>query len=298
MNKYYLMEMFEPTLFYGFALALLGVAAARFYGHSSIPYSILVVVGVVLAQMSVNVISDYFDYRSGLDRELTKSKRGSLSGGSSLLATGLIKPWPTLLMGLSTLAVAAVIGAYILITRIEILPILIIAVLSILLYARYIKRIPYAAEPTCAINFMLISLGSFIVISGSALLPLGILFSFIPAGIILGLNALFVNEVPDRAIDRKYGIRHGAVMLKTNKRIGIYYLLTQTIAFVIIAAGVTVHQLPLLSIACLVTIPATYHVFKGLYGGIARRYASYLRVHTIAAIALALIISASYVIAA
>ncbi len=297
MNKYYLIEMFEPTLLYGLSLALLGVSAAYYYGHFSFLYAMLVIVGVVLAQISVNVISDYFDYTSGLDKELAKRKSDELSGGSSLIAEGMIRPGTTLAAGLATLAAAAIIGIYLLLARTYILPIIITAALSIFMYARYIKRVPYLSEVLCSFNYILISFGSFIVLATASSLAYGLLFSFIPAGIMLGGNALFVNSVPDKDIDKKYGARHTAIMLKTSKNIGLYYLVTQSMAFVILLAGIYMGAVPFFAIACFLAVPVTYYVFNGLYKGNSKKYGAYLSAHTLASFALAIILSASYLLA-
>lgn len=295
MLRYYLEEMFEPTLLYGLSLAILGIAASEYYGHFNLLYAVLVLLGSVLAQMSVNVISDYFDYSSGLDKELVHNKSGELAGGSSLLADGLIKPRNTLVLGVLIFMFAAVVGLYLLYVRIAILPILIIAAFTIFLYARYVKRIPYLSEPLCTFNYTLISLGSFIVLSGISSLSYDLIFSFVPAGIMLGGNALFVNEVPDRIVDKKYGVKHSAVMLKTNKRIGLYYLGWQAIAYLLLLAGIVIGALPILSLACFLVLPITFSVFKGLYNGDSERYGEYLGAHTLYSFALVLILSATYV---
>ena len=290
------MEMFEPTLLYGLFLAILGAAASVYYGHFSFMYTVLVVIGVVLAQMSVNVISDYFDYSSGLDKELVRKKSGQLGGGSSFLAEGLIKPRYTLAAGVAAFLIAASIGVYILYVRIELLPILVIAALTILLYAKYVKKVPYLAEPLCTINYTLIALGSFIAVSGMYQLPYNVLFYFIPAGIMLGGNALFVNEIPDAAIDKKYGVKHSAVMLKTSKNIGLYYLSFQLIAYAILAIGIALGSVPLFSLLCIVTLPTTFYIFGGIYNANSKKYSDYLKIHTISAVAFALILSISYLI--
>lgn len=296
MIKYYLMEMFEPTLLYGLSLAVLGTAAAFHYGYFSLLYAVLVIIGTVLAQMSVNVISDYFDYSSGLDRELVRKKSGELSGGSSLLADGLIKPKYTLVMGHLIFLAAGLIGVYLLYVRIQVLPILIIAVPSILLYAKYVKRIPYLSEPLCTFNYTLIAFGSFVVVSGIYALSYGVAFAFVPAGILLGGDALFVNEVPDRTVDKKYGVKHSAVMLGTSKKIGLYYLAFQSLAYVIMVVGIFFAFVPVFALACLLTLPTTFYVFKGLYSGNSKKYASYLKMHTISSFVFALILSLSYLI--
>lgn len=283
-------------MLYGLALAILGVSASVYYGHFSLVYASLAMVGSVLAQMSVNVISDYFDYSSGLDKELANKKYGQLSGGSSLLAEGRIDPRHTLAMGLGIFSIAALIGIYLVYVRIQILPILIIAALSILFYAKYVKKIPYLSEPLCAINYILISLGNFVVVSGISAISYGLIFSFIPAGILLGGDALFVNEVPDRAIDKKYGVKHSAVMLGTSKNIGLYYLAFQSIAYIMIVVGIVIRALPIFSVFCLLTLPTTFYVFRGLYSADSKKYGAYLKMHTLSSFVFALILSLSYLL--
>jgi 1,4-dihydroxy-2-naphthoate polyprenyltransferase len=296
MLRHYLEELFEPTLLYSFALAVLGISLAYYYGFFSLGTALLIIIGSVLAQISVNVISDYFDYQSGLDRELVKKKKGSMSGGSSLLATGKIKPGYTLLAGMVAFAFAAVIGIYFIYVQIAILSILLIAALSILLYARYVKKIPYLSEPLCTFNYTLISLGSFVVMAGVSSLSYAILFSFVPAGIMLGGNALFVNEVPDRKIDRKFGIRHSAVMLKDEKEIGKYYLSLQLAAYALIVIGVALQMLPKLALLTLITIPTTFYVFSGLYNADSKNYGRYLGLHTLSSFILTMLLAFSFVI--
>ncbi len=294
MLKHYIEEMFEPTLLYSFSLAVLGVAVAAYYGHYSILYGTLAIIGSVLAQMSVNVISDYFDYSSGLDKELGLKKKGNLSGGSSLIAKGLIKPEKTLLLGLLVFLIAVAIGVYLVLVRIQILPIVIIAALTILLYARYVKRVPYLAEPLCTINYTLIAVGSFVVTSGT-FGTYAWLFSLIPAGIILGGNALYVNEVPDQKVDRRYGVRHSAVMLGTSKRIGAYYLAWQSLAYAILIMGVALAFTPMLAILSIITFPTTIYVYNILARAKSRQYGDALIIHTVSAIIFAMILAVVYV---
>lgn len=293
MIKHYLEEMFEPTLLYGFSLAVIGVSAAIHYGYVSIGYGILAISGSVLAQMSVNVISDFFDYSSGLDKELASGKKDELGGGSKLLVKGLIKPRQTFILGLFIFTLAALIGIFLLTVRIQLLPILVIAAPSILLYSRYVKKVPYLAEPLCGFNYALIGLGCFIVVAGNAPLPMALLFLLAPAGIIIGSDTLYVNEVPDRKLDKKYGVRHSAVMLWTGKRIGLYYLLLQSIGYALIIIGSVIGFIPLLALAALVTVPATLYVFMGLYNDNSKKYSEYLAIHTIFSVILGLILCVS-----
>ena len=68
---------------------LVGVAAAAYDDFDLNPvHVILTLVGALLAHISVNVLNDYFDYRSGID---LATKRTPFSGGSGILPGGLLK---------------------------------------------------------------------------------------------------------------------------------------------------------------------------------------------------------------
>ena len=69
MLKHYLAETFEPTLLFGLLNSFLGIAAAAYYGHENFSLAVLVIVGVILAQIAVNLLNDYIDYKSGIDKE-------------------------------------------------------------------------------------------------------------------------------------------------------------------------------------------------------------------------------------
>lgn len=295
MLRHYIEEMFEPTLLYGLSLGVLGVAAAYAGGHFSLLLASIAIAGGVLAQMSVNVISDYFDYSSGLDRELSGSKADSLSGGSSLIARGLIRADYTLLLGVLVFAIDAMLGAYVVIFyRPELLPILIVAALSIFLYSRYIKKAPYLSELVCSFNYVLIALGAFVTVAGISSFSAGLLFAFVPAGIMLGGNALFVNSVPDRAADMRHGARNSAIMLGSERNIGLYYMALQSFSFIVIVLGALTGAMPFLSMVVLGFVPSTVYVFRGLYSSESKNYSAYLGAHTLSSFILALILSASY----
>jgi 1,4-dihydroxy-2-naphthoate octaprenyltransferase len=293
MLKHYLEEMFEPTLLYGLSLSVIGVAAAAHYGYFSASLGALAIAGTVLAQISVNVISDYFDYSSGLDLELGLNRKSSLAGGSTLIAKGLIKPRPALALGLLAFVSAAAIGTYLVMLRIQLLPILLIAALSILLYSKYVKRIPYLSEPLCTLNYALMVIGAFIVVAGAQYLSYGVVLMAVSAGILLGGDALYINEVPDSRLDRKYGVKHSVAMLRTARKIAIYYIAMQSAAYFLLVLGVLGGMLPALSLLCLVTFISTPYIFSGLYRSDSKRYGIYLLMHTVSSIIFAILLCAA-----
>ena len=56
-----------PFLPLSVVLAFLGACIAWYDGAFHLGYAVLAFVGLLLAHISVNVLNDYFDYRSGID---------------------------------------------------------------------------------------------------------------------------------------------------------------------------------------------------------------------------------------
>ncbi|MDE1762595.1 MAG: prenyltransferase, partial [Candidatus Micrarchaeota archaeon] len=164
MIKDYLGAMFEPTLLFGICASLIGISAALYYSHLNLQLAVLVVMGVVFAQMAVNMVDDYTDFKRGIDSETVKTK---FSGGSNVLTDGKMRPKELLGLGVAAAIAAGAIGAFLLGSAPAILPIIAIGGISIFLYAAFLVRIPFLAEPLTALNFALIPLGSYIVAYGS-----------------------------------------------------------------------------------------------------------------------------------
>ena len=163
-------------------------------------------------QIAVNLIDDYEDYSSGLDKETVKTK---FSGGSELLTKKLIKPRYVLAIGVIAFILAALIGVYLISKDIVLLPIALVGGVSALFYAKYLSKVPLLSEPLTGLNFALVCFGCFIAAGGS--LGSAALFSF--AGIAAGFQvavAVIVNYMPDRRSDRKHGRMGMVVLINSN----------------------------------------------------------------------------------
>lgn len=258
--RHYLIEMLEPTIFFCGFSALAGVIAAWHYGSLNAGMGILSIVGVMLAQMAVNLIDDYEDYASGLDSETVKTK---FSGGSALISKKLIKPGYVLAIGLAVFAIAALIGLYIIHRYIVLLPFVLIGGITVLLYARVLSKIPFLAEPLTSLNFFLVSLGAFIAAGGSVTSAMPFLFAAFSIGMQVGI-AVIVNYLPDREPDRKYGRRNLVVMINSNAGTAKLYLSFETLSFLSIALGIALGALPLTCIIVFATLPLVAQVSKGI----------------------------------
>ncbi len=262
MIKKYLQEMFEPTVNFGFFGTLAGVTAAFYFGQgqANVLLGMLACLGVVFAQGAVNLIDDYCDFKSGLDQEAEKTP---FSGGGSKV----LRPNTVLLLGTSMLIVALLIGAYILsVTGGPVLALMVFGALAVVLYAKYLTYIPFAAETVCAASFILAGVGGFYVSATHLVFSLYLLpaaLVFIAAGIQGGV-VLTVNEIPDREIDRKFGRKSGIVLLGTNQGAASIYAAFYLVAYGAIICGVAFAGLPIWFLLILVMLLPNYRILKGI----------------------------------
>jgi len=86
--------------------ALLGVAVAWQGGYRIEPLlALLTLAGAVAIHAATNLLQDYFDFKSGLDRENTL-------GGSGVLVSGALSPRAVLMASLIIYAVSAAVAGY------------------------------------------------------------------------------------------------------------------------------------------------------------------------------------------
>lgn len=260
MLKNYMKEAARPHILTGVSCALLGIAAAAHYGRISLPLALLLLVGAALAQAAVTILDDYFDFRSGLDKETKKTK---FSGGSPLIAGGKITAAGTLVLGMFTFAAGAAISVYLMALYPIIIPLVAVGIISTLFYPTVLVRVPFLAEIMASLNEAFIAIASFIVAGGLlARLP-SMLFVAFPAGIVIG-GILLANEVPDRKVDVKYGRKTAAVLLSSNHAISGYYAAMQAFVFAIVLIGVASSNLPMYELAVFALAPLAVYVYRGI----------------------------------
>lgn len=247
----YVREAFEPSLVFSVLCALAGIFVASIYSKVSIFTAVLLIIGSLLAQMSVNVIDDYVDFRRGIDANSTKTK---FSGGTNLLVDGTLEPRKVLWEGLTIFLIAAAIGVYFIVNNPIILPLVAIGAVSVLLYASHLIKAPFLAEPLVVLNFMLIGIGSFIIAGSSSANILAALLVTFPIGAAIGM-ALLMNEIPDKEADKAGGRKSGVVLLKSNSSTSYYYLGWQIAAYAAIIYGILFGFLPKLDAVVIVLIP-------------------------------------------
>ncbi len=290
----YITEILEPTILINTFIALGALGAALHYGKASLWVALLCVAGVALAQVAVNLVDDYVDFTTGLDNDTVKTK---FSGGSGLVVSGRVKAGHVLAIGTLAAAAAACIGVYLAYSvTMAVLPWVAVGAVAIFLYAGYATKIPFLAEPFAMMSFVSVGIGSFIAISGNSPTWAMAAYGLVPAGMMGGI-ALLVNNVPDRAADRKHGRRSGVVMLWKPRRIAAYYAVCEAVAYLLVLAGVASGSLPLTLLATLITAPIALKVFNGIssYRSPAA-YERYMGMNVVGAFAFMLIVAMAFAV--
>ncbi|MCL5008615.1 MAG: prenyltransferase [Candidatus Marsarchaeota archaeon] len=298
MFKEYLQEVLEPTLLFGVFAGLAGLAGAMYYGKAEVALGVLAIIGVVLAQIGVNLIDDYSDYKTGIDKETKKTK---FSGGSILVASKKVSTAAVIRIAAVALTAAGVIGAY-LIYALQpvagyIFILVVIGGLATLFYARYLTHIPFFSEPFVAFCFAIIGVGVFIVSSGGAANLPYIAIACAACGIQVGVAGM-ANSIPDMKPDRKYGRRSFVVMLKSSKKSGNLYLIFEGIGYALLVAGMGLKVLPNTFVIMVVLMPAMQYVSRGMkaYKN-AESYEKVMGVNAALTMVYMLLVSVSYVLA-
>ncbi len=238
-------------------LIFLGTTIAWYDGFFNLWHSLLACVGLLLLHISVNVLNDYFDYRSGID---LRTRRTPFSGGSGVLAAALLEPASVFRFGLLSFLLAVPIGVYfVLATGWLLLPLLIVGAICVLLYTSHLTRLAWPELAPGLGMGMLPVLGAYFVQSGSYTLTT--ILAAIPAGILVH-NLLLLNEFPDVEADRKGGRKALPIALGEAKAGKVFSALTIAVYLWIIAM-VAGGLLPVPTLLALLTIPLAVKAIRG-----------------------------------
>jgi len=254
--KIFFLEARPQFLLLSVVLAFLGACIAWYDGAFNLGFAVLAFVGILLAHISVNVLNDYFDYRSGIDLE---TKRTPFSGGSGILPAGLLKPTQVLWFGVICLLLAIPIGVYFIIARgWLLLPLLLIAAICILLYTPFILKLRWPEwAPGLGMGTLPV-LGAYFVQTAAYTLPA--IVASIPSGILVH-NLLLLNEFPDVEADKKAD-RKTLPITMGKKKAGIVYSVLTVVVYLWIVGIAVAEQKPVLLIP-LLTIPLAIKAIQG-----------------------------------
>ena len=258
--KIWLKEFRIPFLILPVLFVPIGIAVAIGDGYFNATYAVLTLIGVVSLHTSVNVLNDYFDYKSGIDTATTPTP---FSGGSRVLPEKLLTSNNVLTAGILLLLLGSLIGGYIAYSLnfpTTLVAIIAVAIISVVGYSK-IFAASGLGEILVALNFgPLLTAGTYYVQTGATEIStesiyIGLITGLLTAGI------LYINQFPDTTADISKGRRHLVARLG-KKRAVTGFKIVVSLAYVVLAVGIATGILPVLAALGLLTIPQSRTTFK------------------------------------
>ena len=238
---------------------MLGATTVHATG-SSIDVSLLalVLVGALLAHISVNTLNEYADFRSGLDLQ---TRRTPFSGGSGALPANpraINKVFATSLVALVACLLIGVYLAWLL--GPGIVPLGVLGAVLIVTYTEWINRSPLLCLLAPGLGFgLLMVAGTQLVLAGHYS-PLPWIAGLLP--FFLVNNLLLLNQYPDIEADRAAGRNHFPIAHGIRNSNIVYGLFVLAAAGVVIA-GVAGRYMPSTALAALLPLPLALFSLRG-----------------------------------
>lgn len=257
--KAWMMQIRAPFLVLTPISVLVGVSVAVWEDYSiNAVYLALAFIGAMLAHIAVNVINEYFDYKSGVD---FKTVRTPFSGGSGILVEGLLSPRSVYILGILCIAGIIAIGIYFIIVHgAAIIPLGILGIITVYFYTTHITKSPFLCAIAPGLGFgPFMIMGTYFALTGGYSVAAG-LASIVPAFLVS--NLLLINQFPDVEADATVARRHLPIVIGRKKSAVVYtvFLLCAYAALIIsVATGV----LPFWALLGLITLPLAFAVIKG-----------------------------------
>jgi len=238
-------------------LTFLGTTIAWYDGSFTLWYALLAGFGLILTHASVNILNDYFDYRSGID---IKTTRTPFSGGSGLLPEGKLTLNQVLILGAITLALAVPIGIFFTIkSGILLLPLLLVAAFLIILYSPVILKLPWP-EWSAGVGLGLLPvLGLYFVQSGSY--TWHAVIAAIPSAFLVH-NLLLMNEFPDIEADATAN-RRTIPIIAGRQTAAVLFTIVTIAVYVWIIAFVIAGVMPVWTLLALLCVPVSIKAIDG-----------------------------------
>ncbi len=242
-------------------LVFLGTSMAWFEGFLDVKSAVLAMIGLVLCHMSVNILNDYFDFKSGVDLKTIKTP---FNGGSGILPAGLMVSKQVLWYGITCFVLAVPIGVYFVIIKgTMLLPLLFLGAICIVMYTPFILKVDFPEwSPGLGLGILPV-LGAYFVQTG--FYTWHSLIASIPSGLLV-LNLLLLNEFPDVEADK---IAHKRTLpIRVGIRNAAFFYSTATIlvyAWIILA--VCFGWMPIYTLLGLLTLPFAVQAIKGSFHG-------------------------------
>jgi 1,4-dihydroxy-2-naphthoate polyprenyltransferase len=258
--KIWILEARPQYLLLPVVLILVGTTAAVWHsGTYHIGYAFLAMLGLVLAHVSVNVLNDYFDFKSGVDLKTLKTP---FSGGSGILPAGKLTARQVFWYGLVCFLVTIPIGVFFTVVQgWQLLPLLLAGGLCILLYTSVIlKNVFPEWSPGLGLGILPV-LGAYFVQTGHY--SWQALAASVPSGFLV-LNLLLLNEFPDVEAD-KIGHKKTLPITAGKTRAALVYTIFMALTYLWIIGSVIFKAMPVWCLLGLATLPFALKAVSGAF---------------------------------
>jgi len=258
--KTWLLEIRAPFLLVTLVSVLVAVSVAVYQSyHINALYLGLAFLGALLSHVAVNVLNEYFDYKSGVD---FKTMKTPFSGGSGVLPAGLLNPRSVYILGISCVAAIIAIGGYFIYVHGPlIIPVGVVGIITIYFYTTHITKSPLLCAIAPGLGFgPLMVMGTYFALTGTYSLAAG-LASLIPGFLVS--NLLLLNQFPDVEADASVSRKHFPISIGLARSSLIYASLVLA-AYLALIISVQVDKLPDLALLGLVTLPLGLLVVMGV----------------------------------
>lgn len=224
-------------------------------------FFLLAIIGSAFVQIGLTMLNDTLDYLYGTDRSVTGEKN-PFSGGSGVLADGLLQANEMLAAILFFYATATVIGAYL--TFHVGWGVFWMALLGLFLSVYYsVKPLRLAYRGVGELAMLIgygptITLGAYYVQTGQFNLVAGLV------GLVPGLlmwSMILVNEIPDYAEDLRAHKLNLTVRLGP-RRVHWLYITSLSGTYVFIVGGAIMGMFPVWSLLALLSLPMAVNSFR------------------------------------
>jgi len=258
--KTWLMQIRAPFLLVTLVSVLVGVSVAVYQSyHINALYLGLAFLGALLSHIAVNVLNEYFDYKSGVD---FKTMKTPFSGGSGVLPAGLLNPRNVYIVGIGCIAGIIAIGGYFIYVHGPlIIPLGVVGIITVYFYTTHITKYPLLCAIAPGLGFgPLMVMGTYFALTGTYSLAAG-LASLVPGFLVS--NLLLLNQFPDVEADASVARRHLPITVGRKKSSLIYSVLVLA-AYLALIISVEIDKLPDLALLGLVTLPLGLLVVMGV----------------------------------
>lgn len=204
----------------------------------------------LLAHISVNLLNEYVDFRSGLDQ---MAQRTSFSGGSGFLPAHPERARDVRNLGVIALVLTAMIGLFlVIVTGWDLLPLGLVGLLVVITYSSWIVRHPWICLIAPGLGF-----GPLLVMGSARVLSGGYDFTTVTASMIpffLVNNLLLLNQFPDLDADRAAGRDNIPLRYGTGFAAHLFSL-QMLLAYIVLTIAVLTKTLPASALTGLLTAP-------------------------------------------